>query len=64
MKKRKFRAVTNGEICHKWRKIYTVCRIGEFKCPFFGVVDCLQGDFKKKPFKTKDGKYIFIEVKE
>lgn len=31
---------------------------------FFGVVDCLQGDFKKKPFKTKAGKYILIEVKE
>lgn len=31
---------------------------------FFGVVECLQENFKKKPFKTKDGKYIFIEVQE
>lgn len=63
-KKRKFRAITNGEICGKWKEIHTFCRIGEVECPFFGVVDCRPRDFKAKPFQTKDGKYIFIEVKE
>lgn len=63
-KKRKFRAITNGEICRKWKEIHTFCHIGEVECPFFGVVDCRPRDFKAKPFKTKDGKYILIEVKE
>lgn len=62
--KRKFRAMTNGEICGKWKEIHTFCRKYEVKCPFFGVVDCRPKDFKAKPFKTKDGKYILIEVKE
>ena len=62
--KRKFRAITNGEICSKWKEIHTFCRIGEVECPFFGVVDCRPRDFKAKPFKAKDGKYILIEVKE
>ena len=63
-KKRKFRAITNGEICGKWKETHTFCRIGEVECPFFGVVDCRPKDFKAKPFNTKDGKYILIEVKE
>jgi hypothetical protein len=63
-RKRKFRAITNGEICGKWKEIHTFCRIGEVECPFFGVVDCRPRDFKAKPFQTKDGKYILIEVKE
>lgn len=62
-KKRKFRAMTNGEFCLKWVKIHIFCCTGEDNCPFCGV-DCSRRDFKKKPFKTKDGKYIFIEVKE
>lgn len=53
-----------GEICDKWKEIHTFCRIGEVECPFFGVVDCRPRDFKAKPFQTKDGKYILIEVKE
>lgn len=61
---RKFRAITNGEICGKWKEIHTFCRIGEAECPFFGVVDCRPRDFKAKPFQTKDGKYILREVKE
>lgn len=63
-KKRKFRAITNGEICRKWKEIHIFCRNGEVECPFFGVVDCRPRDFKAKPFQTKDGKYILIEVKE
>lgn len=63
-KKRKFRAITYGDICSKWKEIHTFCRKDEVKCPFFGVVDCISRDFKAKPYKTKDGKYILIEVKE
>lgn len=32
--KRKFRAITNGEICGKWKEIHTFCRIGDVECPF------------------------------
>lgn len=62
-KKRKFRAMTNGEFCHKWVKIHTFCCTGEDNCPFCGV-DCSRRDFKTKPYKTKDGKYILMEVQE
>lgn len=34
-KKRKFRAMTDGEICGKWQEIHTFCRIGEVECPLF-----------------------------
>lgn len=46
-KKRKFRAMTNGEFYRK----------------FCSVVYCGPSSFKKEPYKTKDGKYLFIEVK-
>ena len=60
--KHKFRAITYGDICSKWKEIHTFCRKDEVKCPFFGVVDCISRDFKAKPYKTKDGKYILVEV--
>lgn len=63
-KKRKFRAITNGEICRKWKEIHIFCRKDDVKCPFYGVIDCRLSSFKKKPFQTKDGKYVLIEVKE
>lgn len=63
-KKRKLKAITNGEICRKWEEAHIFCRIDDVKCPFYGVVDCRSSNFKKKPFQTKDGKYILIEVKE
>ena len=62
--KRKFRAVTNGEICRKWKEAHIFCLKDDVKCPFYGVVDCRPSSFKKKPFQTKDGKYILIEVKD
>lgn len=34
----------------------------EFFRKFCGV-DCGPSSFKKEPYKTKDGKYLFIEVK-
>lgn len=63
-KKAKLRAITNGEICRKWKESHIFCRKDDVKCPFYGVVDCRPSSFKKKPFQTKDGKYILIEVKE
>lgn len=47
-KKRKFRAMTNAEFFRK----------------FCGVVYCEKSSFNRKPYQTKDGKYIWIEVKE
>lgn len=64
MKKRKFRALTNGDIFDKWMETHTFCRIGEDECPLCDIIDCILGSFKAKPFRTKDGKYILIEVKE
>lgn len=58
-KKRKFRAMTCGEFCRK----YDFC--GD--CPMYDkrIYDCSTPDFKDNdPFRTKNGKYIFIEVKE
>ena len=46
-KKRKFRAMTNAE----------------FFLKFCGVVYRGQSSFNRKPYQTKDGKYLFIEVK-
>ncbi len=63
-KKRKLKAVTNGEFCRKWKEAHIFCRKDDVKCPFYGVVDCRPSSFKKNPFQTKDGKYILIEVKE
>lgn len=58
-KKRKFRAMTNGEYCYK----YSFC--GE--CPMFDkrTNDCSTPFFKDNDlFRTKNGKYILVEVKE
>lgn len=32
--KHKFRAITYGDICSKWKEIHTFCRKDEVKCPF------------------------------
>lgn len=62
-KKHKLKAMTMSEWCDK-------------KCPeceyHYAIICCDYSDFnnvnlgqnKNKPYKTKDGKYIFIEVKE
>lgn len=65
-KKRKFRAMTNVEFC-----ITYACdeNIDCEDCSLYRQADVceLSEDWSliaKKPYKTKDGKYIFIEVKE
>lgn len=56
MKKRKFRAMTHGEFCDKFKKQGGCC-IG---CPFLRV-SCTK--LKYEPCKPH-GKYILVEVKE
>lgn len=65
-KRHKLRAMTNGEFCQKWKKEHAHCRNGAkgVACPLFRRMECATEAFKKKPFKTEDGKYIFVEVKE
>ena len=59
-KKRKFRAMT---ICEHCTSITTVCKDCEYQR---GPLYCNYPKFRdgNEPFKTKDGKYILIEVKE
>lgn len=58
-KKRKFRVMTFGEFCHKHR----FCK----QCPMYDnrIYGCITPYFESNdPFRTKNGKYILIEVKE
>lgn len=62
-KKRKFRAMTIGEHCEYTRPR---CRDCEY---ISNLYYCDYSKFNKvqtgrEPYKTKDGKYILIEVKE
>lgn len=65
-RKRKFRAMTNSEFCR------TYAGEANFDCSncslFYYSGDCELADnlksISEKPYKTKDGKYIFIEVRE
>lgn len=61
-KKRKFRAITNGEFCRKWKEIHIFCRKDDVKCPFYGVIDCRPSSFKKKPLKQECDFFDFILV--
>lgn len=57
--KRKFRAMTCDEFCHKFR----FCR----QCPMYDerIDDCITPYFRGSDlYRKQDGKYIFIEVKE
>lgn len=64
-KKRKFRAMTNREFCR------TYAGEKDFDCGncslFYHIGDCELADnwksISEKPYKTKDGKYILVEVK-
>lgn len=65
-KKRKFRAMTNGEYCDKWRKNHLFCKSiisGGYCCPFSPTGDCFRKSFLSKPCII-NGKYILIEVRE
>lgn len=65
-KKRKFRAMTNSEFCSTYAggKKFDCSN-----CSLYRQTDVceLVEDWKlisKKPYKTKDGKYILVEVQE
>lgn len=56
-RKRKFRVMTFGEFCHKHR----FCK----QCPMYDnrIYGCITPYFESNdPFRTKNGKYILIEV--
>lgn len=64
-KTRKFKAMTIGEHCDYMRSRRTRCRDCEY---FRNLSYCDYSKFNevkdgKEPYKTKDGKYIFVEVK-
>lgn len=63
-KKRKFRAMTNGEYCDKWlsKHKYCVRSGGTERCPLFVSKTCLKENVNKP--LVINGKYILIEVKE
>lgn len=65
-KKRKLRAMTNAELCDKWRKNHLFCKSivsGGYCCPISPTGNCLRESFLNKPYII-NGKYILIEVKE
>lgn len=65
-KKRKFRAMTNSEFCSTYagEKNFSCCN-----CSLYRQTDICElveywYSISKKLYKTKDGKYILIEVRE
>lgn len=63
-KKRKYRAMTVGEWCSPKKCRQCEYHYGIYLCNYTkinGVSKIFEGN---KPYKTKDGKYIFVEVKE
>nr|DAG65255.1 MAG TPA: hypothetical protein [Bacteriophage sp.] len=66
MKKRKFRAMTNGEFCNKWRKNHLFCKSivsDGYCCPISPTGNCFRDSFLNEPYII-NGKYILIEVKK
>lgn len=65
-KKHKFRAMTNSEFCGTYVSGENFCRRKCSLCRQTGICELAQNrnSISKKPYKTKDGKYIMIEVKE
>lgn len=63
-KKHKFRAMTIEEYCAKEHCGKCEYHNGWFYCDYSDYNKVNRGQDKKKPYKTKDGKYILIEVKE
>lgn len=63
-KKHKFRTVTIEEYCAKEHCGKCEYHYEDFYCDYSDYNKVNRGQDKKKPYKTKDGKYIFIEVKE
>lgn len=67
--KRNFKFLTVGDFCREWNKIYADCvnynGYSKHCCPLFCSDVCnSKKRMNKAPYKTKNGKYIMIEVKE
>lgn len=64
--KRKFRAMTNSEFWRTYVSGKNFCRRNCSLCRQIDICELAQNwnSISKKPYKTKDGKYIMIEVKE
>lgn len=65
-KKHKFRAMTNSEFWRTYVSGENFCCRNCSLCRQTDVCELAQNwnSISKKPYKTKDGKYIMIEVKE
>lgn len=67
--KRNFKFLTVGDFCREWIKIYVDCvndnGYSKRCCPLFCSDVCnSEKRMDKAPYKTKNGKYILIEVKK
>ena len=62
-KKHKFRAITIEEHCAKEKCGKCEYHDGWFYCDYSDYNKVNRGQDKKKPYKTKDGKYILVEKK-
>lgn len=65
-KKRKFRAMTINEHCTGEKKKCEGCEYNRnwWYCAYSNFNKVIQERDKNKPYKTRDGKYILIEVKQ
>lgn len=61
--KRKFRAMTISEWCDPKKCPKCEYHYGAFYCDYSNFNQVNRGREKNKPYKTKDEKYILIEVK-
>lgn len=62
MKRRKFRCMTIRERC--FNNTFTPCKGCEYRYGISCEYPESYSSDKNKPYKTKDGKYILIEVNE
>lgn len=62
--KRKFRAMTISEWCDPKKCPKCEYHYGAFYCDYSNFNQVNRGRERNKPYKTKDGKYILVEVKE
>lgn len=65
--KRNFKFLTVGDFCREWNKIYADCindnGYSKRCCPLFCSDVCnSKKRMNKAPYKTKNGKYILVEI--
>lgn len=62
MKKRKLRCMTIRERCFNGK--FTTCESCEYRSGIYCQYPVDYSSDKNKPYKTKSGKYVLVEVKE